>query len=81
MHFCIYLNKIEHTEKYVRYEYYSYDSPDKIGIIELNFISDKFKEVQPAANDTNGYLFERAGMKIVKHWKKAEFPDNTCWVS
>jgi hypothetical protein len=79
MAFYIDLDKIEHTKEYVRYKYY--DSPDNIGIIELNFATERFKEIQPAPNDPNGYMFERAAIKISKHWSKGELPDRTCWAS
>ena len=73
------LDKIEHTQKYVRYKYYN--SPENVGIIELNFTTEKFNEIQAAPNDPKGILFDRAAMKIVKHWKEGNFPDKTCWAS
>lgn len=79
MAFYIGLDKIEHAHEYVKYKYY--DSVNNVGIIEFNFVSDKFREIQAAPNDLNGYMFERAAMKIIKHWKSGEFPDKTCWAS
>ena len=79
MAFYIDLDKVEHTEEYVRYKYYN--RPDNVGIIELNFSTGKFKEITAAPDDPNGYMFERAAMKIVKHWKKGELPEKTCWAS
>lgn len=79
MAFYIDLEKIKHNDKSIRYKFY--DKPDNVGIIELNFVEDKFKEIQPAPNDSNGLLFERAAMKIAKHWKSGEFPDKTYWAS
>ena len=79
MAFYIDLDKIEHTNEYVRYKYYN--TADNVGILELNFSTLKFKEIQPTPYDINGYMFERAAMKITKHWNKGELPDKTCWAS
>jgi hypothetical protein len=79
MAFYIDLDKIEHNENFVRYKYY--DAPDNVGIIELNFVEDKFKEIKPAPRDPNGLLFERAAMKLVKLKRHGNFPDKTYWAS
>lgn len=79
MTFYIDLDKIEHTEGYVRYKYYN--RPDNVGIIELDFTTGKFREITAAPDDPNGYMFERAAMKIAKHWKSGELPEKTCWAS
>lgn len=79
MAFYIDLDKVEHTEEYVRYKYYN--RTDNMGIIELNFTTGKFKAIIAAPDDPNGYMFERAAMKIVKHWKQGELPEKTCWAS
>ena len=77
--FYIDLDKIEQTETYVRYIYYN--RPDNAGILELNFIAGNFTEIEVAPDDPNGYLLERAAMKISKHWKKGELPEKTFWAS
>lgn len=79
MVFYIDLDKIEHADEYVRYKYYNSD--DNVGILELNFSTLKFKEVQAATYDINGYMLERAAMKITKHFNKGKLPDKTCWAS
>lgn len=80
MAFYIELEKIEHTNEYVRYKFYT--EPDNVGIVEYNFVADLCVEVQHAPSDLSGCLYERAALKIVKHWYyDKEFPDKTCWAS
>ncbi|MFM8454104.1 MAG: hypothetical protein ACKOAD_03870 [Gammaproteobacteria bacterium] len=79
MAFYIDLDKLEHTNEYVRYKFY--DMPDNVGIIEFNFLKEEFKEILPAPNDPSHVFFDRAAMKIIKHWRTGEFPEKTCWAS
>lgn len=79
MAFYIELEKVEQTEKYVRYKYYT--SATNIGILELDFEKENIVEVSPAPDDKNGLLFQRASMRIFKHWKNDEYPSKTCWAS
>jgi hypothetical protein len=65
MAFYLDMDKIEHTETYVRYKYYN--RPDNVGIVEFDFVTEKFTEIEAAPDDPNGHMFERAAMKIAKH--------------
>lgn len=69
------------TEKIIQYKYYIYSDPDKYGILEIDLASEKVYEVLQAPNDVDRLLFNRAAMKIAKHWKEGNFPNKTCWGS
>ena len=79
MAFYIDLDKIAQTDEYVRYKFYT--SEHNVGVIELNFQEEKFKEITPAPEDKNGLYFERAAWAIAKRWKNRELPDQLCWAS
>lgn len=73
--------KLEQTEKIVRYKYYIYTTPEDYGVLEIDLDSEKVYEVKQAPNDPDKILFNRAAMKIAKHWENGNFPDKTCWAS
>lgn len=38
-------------------------------------------EILELAEGDNGMHAQRASWALMKHWKKGEFPDKTCWAS
>lgn len=76
------INKIGEDDHAVRYEFDSGINGCKdLGILEINRKSGDCVIVQEMIGDTNNELAGYAYRAILKHWKKGEFPDKTCWAS
>jgi len=73
--------KLEHNEKIVRYKYYICSTPNDYGVLEIDLDSEKVYEIKQAPNDHLGRLFERSAWALMRHWKKGEYPEKTCWAS
>ncbi len=97
MAFYIELHKIHNDEKdfaYYVYDVFLYQpsrletSTGKLrctsklvnGKIRINKITGDVDVVQLAEGD-NGIYMQRAGLALIKHWEKGEFPERTCWAS
>lgn len=96
MAFYIELHKIHNDEKDFAYYVYEFSLPTKPvrnatgklrctsklvnGKIRINKITGDVDVVQLAEGD-NGIYMQRAGLALIKHWEKGEFPERTCWAS
>lgn len=96
MAFYIELNKIHSEEEnfvYYSYEFrivteYVKNKAGKLrgksklvtGKLRINKISGEVDVIQSAEGD-NGMYSQRAILALIKHWRKGEFPDKTCWAS
>lgn len=76
------IKKIKENDFSVIYEFDSgiKDCVDK-GAIEINKISGDCIDITPMPGDTNNTLAKYAYRAILRHWKKGEFPEETCWAS
>ena len=96
MAFYIELNKVHNDEEdftcYI-YEFYLPTEPTKNAAGKLRgsskLVNGKIKinkktgevDVVKLAEGDNGMYVQRASLALMKHWKKGEFPDKTCWAS
>ena len=79
MAFYITINKVAETSETVTYEYF--DEEAGKGQLKINRATGDVAEVFAAPGDASGRRFQRAAMKVIKHWKEGEFPEETCWAS
>lgn len=96
MAFYIELNKILNEEENFAYYLYEFQLPTEAvrnaagklrgtsklvkGKIRINMKSGEVDIIELAEGD-NGMYVQRATLALMKHWKKGEFPDKTCWAS
>lgn len=71
--------KISEDENYAKYKFYT--SETNGGIVLISKSDGHVKEITTAPNDEQGHLFERTAWALMRHWRKSEYPDKTCWVS
>lgn len=79
MAFYIEIDKISETVDEAIYEYS--DTETGAGRLRLDKASGDVTESVAAPGDTRGHRFQRAAVKIVRHWKEEPLPDKTCWAS
>jgi hypothetical protein len=79
MAFYITINKTSETAEACTYEFS--DTETGKGLLRIEKETGNVTEVMAAPGDTSGRRFERAAVKIMRHWKLGEFPDETCWAS
>lgn len=70
--------KTNETEKEVIYEYFN--EPNNVGLLKIDKTSGDFT-VLKGAPQNNQILLERVVLKLVKCWRKGEFPKKTGWAS
>lgn len=76
------IDKVKENDDFVTYQFDSdIIESDDIGILEINKKNGNCKIIQELSGDTNNYLLNLAYRAILRHWKKGEFPDKTCWAS
>lgn len=73
------ITKIKETDKYVQYQFSN--SKDNSGVMNIDKQSGDITIVEEAPNDINGLLSERAARALIRHWRKGDYPDKTCWAS
>lgn len=79
MAFYIDLEKINETDEFVEYKYFT--SQDNAGVILLRKSDGNIKEIIPAPLDKHGHIFERAARALMRCWKDNNYPDKTYWAS
>jgi hypothetical protein len=79
MAFYIEIDKISKTVDEAAYEFS--DSGTGTGRLRLDKASGNVTEVVPAPGDSRGHRFQRAAVKVIRHWKEGPLPDKTCWAS
>lgn len=79
MTFYMDLIKIEEAETYAKYKFYIDESC--YGIIEIRKSDGYVSEIQAEPNDESGRIFQRSAWALMRHWKRGEYPEKTCWAS
>ena len=79
MAFYIDIVKIKEDDTHAEYEFST--SENNVGIIVIRKSDGHVSEVVPAPDDNLGRIFERAAWALMRHWKKGEYPEKTCWAS
>lgn len=79
MAFYIEIDKISETGDVAIYEFS--DTETGKGRLRLDKASGDVTEVVAAPGDAQGRRFQRAAVKVVRHWKEGQLPDKTCWAS
>jgi len=79
MAFYIEIDKISETVAEAIYEFS--DTEAGKGRLRLDKASGDVTEVMAAPGDDKGRRFQRAAVKVVRHWKEGQLPDKTCWAS
>ena len=79
MAFYIDLVKIKESDTHATYKFYT--SADNVGIVEIRKSDGHVSEIETAPDDNLGRLFERSAWALMRHWKKGEYPEKTCWAS
>lgn len=77
--FYIDLEKIKENDTHVQYKFYT--SEVNFGIIEIRKDDGHVSEIEPAIEDNLGRIFERSAWALMRHWRKGEYPEKTCWAS
>lgn len=96
MAFYIELNKIHNNDDNFVYYSYEYsiiteNAKNKAGklrgksklvsgMLKINKTTGEVNVVENAEGDSGMYS-QRATLTLIKHWKKGEYPDRTCWAS
>jgi hypothetical protein len=96
MAFYIELNKVHNDKENFAYYVYKFSLPTEPvknaagklrgasklvnGKIRINKTTGEVDVVQLSEGD-NGMYVQRAGLALMKHWKKGEFPEKTFWIS
>lgn len=79
MAFCIEIEKISETVNETIYEFF--DMATGKGRLRLDKASGEVTEVAAAPGDGQGHRFQRAAVKVLRHWKEGQLPEKTCWAS
>jgi hypothetical protein len=79
MAFYIEIDKISENADEAIYDFS--DSEARKGRLRLDKASGDVTEVVAAPGDVHGRRFQRAAVKVVRHWKEGQLPDKTCWAS
>lgn len=79
MAFYIDLVKIKENDNNAQYKFYT--SEDNAGIIEIRKSDGYVSEIESAPDDNLARLFDRSAWALMRHWKKGEYPEKTCWAS
>lgn len=79
MAFYIDIEKISETVDETIYEFS--DTQAGKGQLRIDKASGNVTEVIPAPGDSQGHRFQRAAVKVLRHWKDGQFPNKTCWAS
>lgn len=54
---------------------------EELGRLQVDKLTGKVKEIEPAPTYNSSALFPRAATKIYRHWKEGNFPEQSCWAS
>jgi hypothetical protein len=54
---------------------------EKLGRLRLNKTNGIVDELDPAQADNPTAFFTRATVKVRQHWRKRNFPEESCWAS
>ena len=79
MAFYIKIDKISETVDEAIYEFS--DTETGTGRLRLDKVSGYVTEVVAAPGDSRGHRFQRAAVKVVRHWREGPLPGKTCWAS
>jgi len=79
MAFSISINKLSDDGKFVLYEYGT--TGKKFGKIKINKENGDTLLVEVAESDDSYVKAKRACMKLIKHWRNGEYPEQTYWAS
>ncbi|KRB98278.1 hypothetical protein [Duganella sp. Root198D2] len=79
MAFYITINKIAETADICTYEFLDHEAGR--GVLQIGKDTGDITEIMAAPGDTAGRIFERAAVKVLRHWKIGEYPAETCWAS
>jgi len=79
MAFYITINKIDETADFSTYEFFDHEA--RKGTLKIRKDTGDVSEIMAAPGDTSGRIFERAAVKVLRHWKVGEYPAETCWAS
>lgn len=96
MAFCINILKMHQEDEHFVYYIYQYSIPGEeyksasgksrykskvvCGKLKIDKRNGDVHTLELAESD-NGMYAQRASWALMKHWKKGEYPDKTCWVS
>ncbi|MFM8454102.1 MAG: hypothetical protein ACKOAD_03860 [Gammaproteobacteria bacterium] len=76
----IVLNKIEENNEFSKYEFkLDSEESEDFGVVEIRKSDGNVREIKEHPCDQAGIFFERAAWALLRHWKKREFPQKTCW--
>jgi len=79
MAFYVEIDKISETVNEAIYEFS--DTEAGKGRLRLDKASGDVTEVVAAPSDVHGRRFQRAAVKVIRHWKEGKLPGKTCWAS
>lgn len=76
------IDKVEENNDFVVYEFDSgIMNCDIVGVMKIDKKTGDCTIIKELVGDKDNYLFGLAYRAVLRHWKKGEFPDKTCWAS
>jgi hypothetical protein len=81
MGILIYINKVADQKDNTEVPY-SFNTPEgDVGKVSISKKNKEFFIIEEPEWDIEHKLAHRVVKKLIQHWNKGEFPDETCWAS
>ena len=81
MAFAVEVIKSKDDAEWVYYNYRAAKRNVRFGQIKISKSNGDVFIIENAEDDESGAQAKRAGWRLMQHWKKGEYPDETCWES
>jgi len=75
--FYILIDKISETEREAFFRFYDTAYPDEVGELRLDKVTEAIEMTKPSRDA----FFNRAAIKVARHFRDGSLPESTCWAS